>query len=375
MQPIVLGKDSQGLPLTNVVADLSDRMARVDFTHAALWGPLDARIEWGGTLDEGFDFADRYLGNPIEIWSPDGDWCWEGLIWTVSFGAGQRRRTRSLEGYAEWGKVFYTKLSPYSGAPITDYPAFVLAGTRSDVRPGFLLNLGELTEESATAKAQIELSQRSRLLWLPEPSGLLPPSEGSAPTIMLECLGWYRTFWYTQHPRYTNEFWSIGTIIRQILDESCPYVSTDLSQVETGNFAAMRNYFDKQETPGEIIKRLVPLAGGGEEIIGATDYVFGLDRGRVPYLRHSKRFSTTVDYVERIDGAITTVGGAEVAPWMIRPDTILKQQDFVPSSASLETAIDGVESIYLSQVSYSSADNSVSYQGAVAGVLGQVGAQ
>lgn len=374
MQPLIFHKDKFGLPTTQLSADLSDRTPQIDFTWSALWGPLEASISWPGTLNEGFEAANRWLGCPIEIWSPNGEWLWEGIIWTVSFGAGQRRRKRSLDGYAERGYVFYNALSPFTHAPITGPPWKIVIGpnTSTGTRPHFVLNIGgPWLEASANARAELELSRRNRLLWLPETGGALPSGDFGTADIQLECLGWYRTLWYNPHVRYTNEFWSIAEIIKQILLVSCPFVSSDQSDINVINVSgASYNYFDKYEMPGELIKRLLPITNGLD--ITTDEFIFSLQRGRKPYLQRSRRLNTSPDYIEHIDGTIESSAGGKLEPYLIRPDMILRQTDFAPSSVPSGMAVDSIESMYLTETNYSSSDHRVGYRASVAGVLGEV---
>lgn len=376
MQVLVFNKDGSevvGLPTTDLLADVTDRVSDLTFTTAATWGPLEARITMTGTFDEGYEIADRWLGCPVEIWSPDGEWCWEGLIWTVRFGTGRRRRSRSLEGYATWGSFFYDRINT-NGTPYDGPPQYVVAGDHQlqGEYPGIVYNMtGPMALVYAERQAASLIAARQRLLWLPESSGGYP-DEAAEPTIEIECLGWYRTLWYSQYARYTNEFLDIADVLRDMLLHYgyMPYIAQDDSQIMATTWDAMYNRFDQFEATGEIIKKLAQRAVG--PYAGVKEVIFGLQQGRVPYLRESKRYSTTADYLEHLDGTITDASGGAVPPYLIKPDTILRQVDFAPASLSSGVAIDSIESIYISEVTYTSSDNSLSYKTAVPGVLGEV---
>lgn len=371
MQPLIFQKDRDGLPTSTLIADLSSRMATISFTHSALWGCLSASIEWSGSLDEGFEAADRWLGNPLEIWSEDGAWLWEGMVWGVSFGAGQRQRTRSLEHYAEWGYGLYNQTEPFTGQADTGPPLRVTAGVPSTLRPGFVLNVGPMDETIAQARIDQELTQRRRLLWLPDTGGTLPLSGAGAPLVSLDCIGWFRTLWYPPIERTGGALVDVGPLVRDLLAASAPYINADLSQIALDTPGQTFDLFDTYETPGEIVKRIVPQAQGGSI---DTEYVFGIGQGRVPYLRPSKRFATTPDYLERIDGVIETPGGGAIRPELIRPDRVIRQVDFVPASVTVTAAIDTLENIYIAETRFESDTYSVSYRGSIPGVLGEVAA-
>jgi len=380
MQIKVLDKDGNhptGLPTTNLKADLSGRVSDLTFSHAAMWGPLEARIAIAGTFDEGYTAADRWLGCPVEIWSDAGEWLWEGFIWSVRFGTGRRRRTRSLEGYAQWGRIFYNYV-PLVGAPPDEPPRTLVVGPDAyDGRyPSFKYTMtGFSPTEYAQRKAESLLASRRRLLWLPESSGGAPDS-GGEPLIEIECLGWYRTLWYSEYyyvsvDPYANE-WILDTI-RRILHDShlgtSPYLIDDQSQLVADNHDAIVPIFDKYEAPGEILKRLTRQLAG--PLTGTKEYVFGLLPGRTPYVRESKRYSSDVDYLEQLDGTITDTDGAALPLYLIRPDTILRQQDFVPASVAPGVSIESIENIYLSETTWSS-PGELSYKSGVKGVLGEV---
>jgi hypothetical protein len=379
MQVLVFDKDGEhptGLPTTNLKADLTGRVSDLSFTHAAMWGPLEARMTVAATIDEGYEMADRWLGCPVEIWSPDGQWCWEGFVWTVRFGTGRRRRSRSLEGYSQWGRVFYQYV-PFVGLPPDEPPRTLVVGDDAyDGRyPSFSYTLSGLwPTEYAERKAEALLASRRKLLWLPESSGSLAQADDQ-PTVEIECLGWYRTLWYSQYyysgPPNVLE-WVID-LIKMILHDTrlgtSPYLVDDQTKIVGDNHDAVPHVFDKFEPPGEIIKRLTRQAAGPD--IGTKEYVFGVLQGRIPYLHQSKRYSSDVDYLEHIDGRITDTHGSEVPLYLVRPDTILRQVDFAPASASSSLAIDAIENIYMSQTTWSSPGD-LSYTSGVAGVLGEV---
>ena len=380
MQVRVLDKEGNhptGLPTTNLKADLSGRISDLSMTHAAMWGPLEARIALAGTFDEGYAIADRWLGCPVEIWSDNGEWLWEGFIWSVRFGTGRRRRTRSLEGYAEWGRIFYNYV-PLAGLPPDEPPRTLVVGPDAyDGRyPSFAYTLSGLwPTEYATRKAESLLASRRRLLWLPESSGGAPDS-GGEPLIEIECLGWYRTLWYSQYYySATNPYeleWVLD-IIRTILHDthlgSAPYLIDDQSHIIGDNLDAIVHIFDKFEPPGEIIKRLTRQAAG--PLTGTKEFVFGVGQGRIPYLHESKRYSSAVDYLEQLDGTITDTSGAPIPLYLVRPDSVLRQVDFVPSSVAPGVSIESIENIYMSETTWSS-PGELSYKSGVQGVLGEV---
>jgi hypothetical protein len=217
----------------------------------------------------------------------------------------------------------------------------------------YVHNAGSISSATATALAAQHLSLRSRLLYVPGSGG------GAVPRIEIECAGWYRTLGNQTYTSATTSTAEIATVIGDILD-TCPFISSDRSLMETTGVLTSQT-FDAYETPLEIIRRLIDEAG---------DYVFGIGPGRVPYLRPSNRLSTSPHYVERLDGVIEDAGGAEVSPWRVQADRVLRQADFVP--AALPTAaIDSIESVYLSETRYSM-QSGLDYSAAIAGSDGEL---
>lgn len=360
MQPLILSRGIAGVPGTTVVADLSDRSPSVDFSHAALWGCRDARIGWNGSFDDGFLAADAWLGAPVEIWAPDATWCWEGLVWSVAFGAGRRRRTRSLDGYANRVRVHWVEKDATSGVlagPAVPIVANDVTGQSLYGVIEYQYNAGSITAASATALAAEQLSRRSRLLYLPE-SGSLSNDPGA---IELGGVGWYRTLGYQAYVSTATSTATIDTAIKAMLAVKAPQLSSDHSQI-TAVAETTSQTFDLYETPLEIVKRLMAQASG---------YVFGIGRGRVPYLQPSKRLNATAAYIEHLDGLIEDTSSGAVPPWAVRPNNILRQVNFAPTSRPV-AAIDAIESVYLNSTTYRSGDASPSYQVALPGVLGEI---
>lgn len=364
MQPLVYAKGVNGVPTTTLVRDLSGRSAEVQFTHAALWGPLTASVRWSGTLNEGFEAADAWLGNELKVYSPDGDWLWEGIIWSVTFGAGRRQRTRSLEGYANRARVHY-RTTDFSVFPPVDLgPGTSEAentGTEHQQRYGVIeyqRSAGGMTATSAQNLANETLAERKHLLWMPETG-----QAGSAATIEIACYGWYRTLWYQRYVSATAGTAELRTVINTMLAAKAPHVVSSLTNLAvTGVLAPQVS--DNSETPGELIKRLLPTAVG---------YTFGFDQNRQAYLRLDKREQTKSDYHEDLFGQITTLLGAAVPLWSVRPDAVLRHMDFVPATVNLSSAaIAAIENVYLTETTYSSRDNTLSYKSAVAGERGEV---
>lgn len=367
MQAHIYAKGDFGLPTTTLVRDLSGIATDISFTHASLWGCLTASVRWRGTLDDAFTAADQWLGNEIKIYDQDGNWCWEGLVWSVRFNAGRRGRVRSLEGYANRATVHYRSMDFTVSPPVdlgdavpTQVEDFAEQKTYGLIE--YQRNEGGVTPATAANIADRTLAERKRLLWVPE-SGTLGSSSGDAAEIELECYGWYRTLWYIPFTASSASTVDTATIVADVLDGWGLFISTDTSQIETTGVDHGRN-FDTSEYPGEVIKRLVDATPG---------YTFGIGENRIPYLRPHNREQTAADYHEDLFGLVTSATGADVRLWDVRPDSVLRQLDFVPASANVSSeAIASVESVYLVETTYHASDNTLTYSSAVAGERGEV---
>lgn len=346
MHVLVYGKDKDGMPTTERLADLTDRVSDLSMTTAAMWGPLEARLSIGVSREEGFDIAENWLGCPVEVWAPDGEWCWEGLIWTVRFGSGRRSRTRSLEGYKSQVRVLYQDAGVSSSITATlavdGQPRY---GTIEYVHAG-----GSISATTAAYLSTAQLALRSRLLYLPERSG-------GGDLVEIECVGWYRTLGYLPYTSATLGELATESVISDILTANAPFILDDYTNFAATGTVASRTY-DANETPMQIIRRLIESTDG---------FVFGIGQGRVPYIQATTRLSSQPDYLEQPDGTITDVAGNRVPPWLLQPNRILRQVDFVPPTLPV-AAIDSIESIWLSEVRAGMTD--VDYSASVAGVNG-----
>jgi hypothetical protein len=237
-QAKITDKLTNGLPGTTELEDLGSRIADVEYTHAALWGPLSARITLDGTIEDAFRYADQYLGNPITIYDEGGVWQWEGLVWSVRFNAGLRQRTRSLDGYANLTRVHY-RLTDFSTSPPTDLgPAAPV--TASDTTGQSVYGIiefgrseGGMLQTTAQALANQELNTRKRLLYSPESGRLGAEADTSQPTIEIQCMGWYQTLFYQAYTAATTSTADIAAVVKAILTAKGPFVSSNQDQIAT----------------------------------------------------------------------------------------------------------------------------------------------
>lgn len=367
MQVQVFEKLTGGVKGSTVVADLTDKCAEdgIAFSRAAFWGDLTAEVTFAGTLEEAFTFADRYLGNGVEIRDPFGTLQWGGYIWGVKFSHGGRTRERSLEGYANYVYVWY-QTTDFSTDPPTVLPGPAIAFSASDATQEAIygriehhLRGGQMTMAGAVVVANRTLAERTRLLWLP--SGQAAETDGPA-TITLSCFGWYNTlFYYAPYDTTTG-----STTVEN-------YITTRMA------FAALLS--SNRDRIGSTGGTSFPWRDGrggvllGERIKAAMrhadGYTFGVDSERVPYLEANRRMQTTADYVELLDGSIVTPSGQPVPLYEVRPDRVLKQAGFVPPSSVFSAATDSIEHVYLAETEWRS-PNELTYKPAVAGVGGSV---
>jgi hypothetical protein len=363
VQATILNKVANGLPGTLVVDDLSDRMTYLEYTHAALWGPLTATIRFSGDIMDGFTYADQYLGNPVAIYSPDGRLQWEGTIWKVTFGTGRRKRVRSMDGYANFVWTEYTTVDangvdqgPGGLSFLSDADQIAIYGQIDAVVSG-----GSLQAINADPFTLAQLNSKKRLLWNPDTgNATLGLATTQQPQIELVCYGYYHTLWNRQYELFTfpgTGALDTSVMITTALNTTAPFISTDYSQIQTTGVTIPQYQPTQRQNLGEWIKQWLAMSDG---------WIFGVDFGRIPYLRPSNRFNTTIDYVERVDGLIETPQGQEIRLWDVRPDTIMRQQDFVPQSVNLASAIDSLENIYLAQTTFQTPYQLI-YQASVAG--------
>jgi hypothetical protein len=362
MQVNVFAKTTNGLPTTSLVDTLDDRLTYLDFSHAALWGPLSATIRFAGDLATGFLYADRYLGNPVEIYSPDGRLQWSGLIWSVSFANGRRKRTRSMDGYANfvWNDYTIVDVNGVSQGPGTSF-LYDTAQMAIYGQIDMAISGGQLQSINADPYTLAQLNAAKRLLWNPDSGGgTLGLDTAQGPQVELFCYGRYHTLWNRQYELFT--FQGTGALDTSVmmstaLNTTAPFISTDYSRIQTTGVTIPQYQSTQRQNLGDWIKGWVAMSDG---------WIFGVGNDGVAYLQPSQRYDTTVDYIERTDGLIETPAGQEVKLWDVRPDTIMKQQDFVPASANPSAAIDSIENIYLVQTTFAT-PYQLTYQCAVAG--------
>jgi hypothetical protein len=366
MQPVVYAKATNGQPTSDPLADLSGVAADTSFTWAAQWGCLNATVSWDGTLQEGFSAASSWLGNPITIFAPDGDSVWSGLVWEVEFGAGARKRTRSLDGFANRTRIVYDEIDASTNPPTVttadkrrvadDTTLQSIYGICEDVyKPS------RLTSSSGTGLVTKRLAERKRLLWTPE-GGRIGDVSADAPSIELRCQGWWRVLGNLSYSAATTGEADVGQVIKDVLTA---YIAAngmlvgDYGDVSTSTGVTAARQYDDYPLASDLIKKLIALA---------PSYTFWIDATRVPHLTLNARTSSTVSYVETAAGELESSAGAVVQPWDVRPLTRLRQADFVPVQ-SAASAADNIETIYLVETTYSTSSG-LSYKTAVPGLDG-----
>lgn len=367
MQVLISLPDVGGLPRTEVVADLESVLTPdgCAATRAAFWGDLQATVRYTGTLDDAFIAAQDWLGAGVQIVAPDSTVVWSGLVWSVAFGAGGRRRTRSLDGYANRARLVYDEISAATAPPTVTTAGQVivtddLAGQARYGLIEYTSKPGQLVLAQATARNARDLTDRSRLLYTPEGGTL--GELGSSEVITLTCMGWWRTLMYQVYTAATTGTADVAVIIKAILTASCPFVSADQSQIQTTGIVAAQQ-FSAYEPAGTIIKQLVASVDG---------WTFGIGPDRIAYLRPNGQGAASATYIEQADGRVEDASGGSVPLWSIVPDTLLRQADVAPALTDL-LAIKTIETVYLSEVTFT-APSRLAYKASVAGVDGALSA-
>ncbi len=368
MQIEIFERPLSAYPSDVLADDLSDRAEEVAYTHGALWGPLTARVVWGGRPAEAFHAAEQWLGAGVKMRSPDGRPQWNGFVWSVRFSIGGRTRVRSLEGYANYVRCKYEKLDTSVSQPsslgrfietATDQPGQAVYG-----RIEHTFDASRRAQGTAANMAAAELSARKHLLYLPESGALGEMSSGGA-RIEIEAVGWYRALWYRAVYATTSGTADVRTEIETLLSPFRPwYFPSDSTALQTTGYNVSRVH-DEYRTAGEEIK---------DVLLGAPGFVFGIDLDRVPYLRPHKRAAAEPDYYEHLDGTLEGAGGEAVPAWAVRPDSIVRQVDFVPSGAAPATAVERIENMYLTETTFTQRGEKsrLTYKAASADALGRV---
>lgn len=386
MQVVITGRGLNGVPTTDLVADLTGVLTEdgISMTTAVLWGPVEATIRFTGSVEDAYAAAETWLGNPITIYSRDGDWCWEGRVWSVKI-PGPRPRTRSLEGYSNVTDLIYDEINAATAPPtVTTANKLVSASDTAGIaifgQIVYVDNPGQLTAAAATARLARDRDDRKRLMYLPtNQSGTVGDLGGQADDVIeLSCTGWGLSTMDQPYVANTTGTAEITTIVETMLTAACPLISTTYSQMQTtgvtaaqqfGQYDAGTTRYATYEAAGSIIKRLMTSAFNTGTGIG---YTFGVGQGRIPYIKPNGRSDTAPTYIEQADGRIEDASGGEVPLWSIRPGCILRQADMVPATAGLSsTAIDAVESVYLNEVTFTT-PNRLEWKTTLAGVNGEV---
>jgi hypothetical protein len=369
MQVQIAARGALGVPTSTLLADLEATLTTdgIRFTKAALWGDLDCTIKLTGTLDEAYTAAQDWIGGRLQVFANEGTQVWNGIVWGISWGSGGRKRTRSLDGYANRARLVYDEINAGTNPPTVTTAAKVITANDTDGQSLYGIveytgKPGELVAAQATARNARDLADRKRLLYTPEGGTLGGQSSTDAGIITLQGMGYWRTMMYQAYTATTTGTADVAVIVKAILTASCPMLATNQSQVLTTGVTAQQQY-SAYDSAGIIIKQLVASVDG---------WTFGLALGRIPYLRASNKLNTTPDYIELANGLVQDAGGGTVDLEMVQPDTLLQQVDYLPSTVP-STAVDTLNVVYLSEVTYQS-PGTLSYKASIPGTLGTISA-
>lgn len=369
MQVQISTRGVAGVVTADIVAELEALLTPdgVRYTRAALWGDLDATIKFTGTLDQAYTAAQDWLGSRLQIFNTEGTQVWNGLVWGVSWGTGGRKRTRSLDGYANRARLVYDDINAAVNPPTVNTAGAVLTANDTDGQATYGIieythKPGQLVTAQATAMNARDLADKKRLLYTPEGGTLGGQSTTDTGVITLQGMGWWRTMMYQSYTATTTGTADVAVIVKAILTASCPMLATNQSQVLTTGVTAQQQY-SAYDSAGTIIKQLVSSVSG---------WTFGLALGRIPYLRQTNKLNTTPDYIELANGMVLDDGGGTVDLATIQPDTLLQQVDYLPSSLP-SNAVDTLNVVYLNEVTYQS-PGTLSYKASVPGINGAVSA-
>lgn len=374
MQVQIAARGAQGVPTATLLADLEATLTTdgIRYTKAALWGDLDCTIKLTGTLDEAYTAAQDWLGGRLQIFANDGTQVWNGIVWGVSWGSGGRKRTRSLDGYANRARLVYDEINAGTTPPTVTTAAKVISVDDTDGQAAYGIieytaKPGQLVAAQATARNSRDLADRKRLLYTPDGGTLGGQSTTDTGIITLTGMGYWRTMMYQAYTAATTGTADVATVIKAILTASCPMLATNQSQVLTTGVTAAQQY-SAYDSAGTIIKQLVSSVIDGNGV----PWTFGLALGRIPYLRPSNKLNTTPDYIELANGMLQDAGGGTVDLATMQPDTLLEQVDYLPSNTPV-AAVDTLNIIYLSEITYQS-PGTLSYKASIPGLNGAINA-
>jgi hypothetical protein len=369
MQVQIAARGDLGVVTTTIQADLEATLTTdgIRYTKAALWGDLDATIKLTGTLDQAYTAAQDWLGGRMQIFANEGTQVWNGYVWSVSWGSGGRKRTRSLDGYANRARLVYDEINAGTTPPTVTTAAKVIsvddtAGQASFGIIEYTSKPGQLVAAQATARNARDLADRRRLLYTPESGTLGGQSTTDAGIITLQGMGFWRTMQYQAYTATTTGTADVAVIVKAILTASCPMLATAQSQILTTGVTAQQQY-SAYDSAGTIIKQLVASVDG---------WTFGLALGRIPYLRPTNKGNTTPDYIELANGMVLDAGGGTVDLATVRPDTLLQQADYLPTSTPA-AAVDNLNVVYLVETTYQM-PGTLSYKASIPGINGAVSA-
>jgi hypothetical protein len=313
------GVPSQTTPLIN----LAQRLDSYQHSIAATFGFENMTTRYEATLAEALVALNSYLMAGVWVYGPDAETCWEGAIVRVDVTIGGDSQARSLEdGFANRVRSKYTDVlgSPQVTSSTSDSTSQNLYGIKD-----YIVSLSTTDSTSATNEATIELAARKNPVNIPA-TAIKTGGNNANISVTLTAMGWYGFLdWLVTSNTTTSSAATdtqVGTLISNYNAVNA-FLSSTTNIASTG--ISMTQKIDGETTYRKAIEDRLSKGDG------TNRWAWGCYESRVFTAQAwAGANPTTVDYVRYFnDARVYNAGGGVIAPWNVRPDTMLQKPELL----------------------------------------------
>lgn len=359
MQINVFARGAAGTPTSTLVAALQDRIDQYNHTIDHHIGFESMTVSFVGDTDEGIDWLANGLMRSCEVSGPDTEIAWEGFLETIEVQFGQERRSVSLREMANRIRVGYQTVlgsqgvRPTSTTFFQDADSIALYGNKDlALAIGNTSDGAEVDDYGNTMLAKLNNPQAA-------PSATVASGELGEIHITLTFAGWYTTLdWLlasSSSTTKTSTTTQLGTLLTAVAAINA-FISTATTNIVASGVTATE-YIEADTTYRAKIEAL--MARGN----GAQPYAWGVYESREFYAdAWAGADPTTITYQRHIGKAAVLDGdGAEVAPWMVRPNAMYQVVELL-DVAPVATQQDAAARFYVARVSCTIGEGSIAVQ-------------
>lgn len=321
-----------------------------EHTISATFGFESATIERVTTLDAAMTFTDLLLA-PLIVYGPDASTIWEGYLNSVTIDAGGRARSVSLDEIQNRIRVRYQTVlgTPGVSATVSDTASIARYGTRDGV-----VSVGTSTAAATTTLASVALAERATPRAEPTSSASFATSAPVTPvSLTLGFVGWYGTLDWVVLERTDTSTEATNTQVGALIGSVSPgigainaFLSTSTANIAATGISDTRKIEADTTYRSAIEQRLQKGNSSNQRL------AWGVYENRVlTVAQWAGATPLTIAYRLRLGSSrILDSQGLIVAPWAVRPNTMLEESDFADPTPG--TGADTASRFFVERVTY-----------------------